>query len=57
MAAIVVAIALFAGWLDETMVGRLLERVGDALIVGIKAVVGWITRAWNAISSSSPYTR
>jgi hypothetical protein len=47
-----VAIAIMAGWLDETLVGRLLESVGDALIVGIKAVVGWIMKAWEAVSGS-----
>jgi hypothetical protein len=52
VAAIVVAIAIYAGWLDETVVGRLLERVGDALIVGIKAVVGWIMKAWDAVTTS-----
>jgi hypothetical protein len=46
---IIVAIAIMAGWLDETVVGRLLEQVGDALIVGIKAVVGWIMKAWEAV--------
>jgi hypothetical protein len=35
------------------MVGHLLERVGDALIVGIKAVVGWAARAWSEVSNSS----
>ena len=50
---IIVAIAIMAGWLDETVVGRLLEQVGDALIVGIKAVVGWIMKAWEAVSGDT----
>ena len=50
---IIVAIAIMTGLLDETVVGRLLEQVGNALIVGIKAVVGWIMKAWEAVSGSS----
>ncbi|HEX9892673.1 MAG TPA: hypothetical protein VGA78_02070 [Gemmatimonadales bacterium] len=53
---IVLAIAILAGWLDDSMVGRLLERIGDALIVGIKAVVGWVMRAWAAVSNSPQET-
>lgn len=53
VAGIALAIAIVAGWLDDSMVGHLLERVGDALIVGIKAVVGWAARAWSEISNSS----
>lgn len=47
---IIVAIAIMTGLLDETVVGRLLEQVGNALIVGIKAVVAWIMKAWKAVS-------
>ena len=50
---IIVAIAIMTGLLDETVVGRLLEQVGNALIVGIKVVVGWIMKAWEAVSGSS----
>jgi hypothetical protein len=48
---IVLAIALFAGLLDQSAIGQILERVGDGMIVGIKAVVGWLTRAWDAVSA------
>jgi len=48
---IVLAIALFAGLLDQSAIGRILEQVGDGMIVGIKAVVGWLTRAWDAVSA------
>ena len=50
---IIVAIAIMTGLLDETVVGRLLEQVGNALIVGIKAVVGWIMKAWEAVSGDT----
>jgi hypothetical protein len=48
---IAIAVALYAGWLNQTTVARLLEQIGDGMIVGIKAVVGWITRAWSEISA------
>ncbi len=48
---IAIAVALYMGWLNESTVGRLLEQIGDGMIVGIKAVVGWITRAWHEISA------
>jgi len=48
---IALAIALFAGLLDQSAIGRILEQVGDGMIVGIKAVVGWLTRAWDAVSA------
>jgi hypothetical protein len=48
---IVLAIALFAGLLDQSAIGRILEQIGDGMIVGIKAVVGWLTRAWDAVSA------
>ena len=48
---IVLGIALFAGLLDQSAIGRILEQVGDGMIVGIKAVVGWLTRAWDAVSA------
>ena len=50
---IIVAIAIMTGLLDETVVGRLLEQVGNALIVGIKAVVAWIMKAWKAVSGDT----
>ncbi|HET9515189.1 MAG TPA: hypothetical protein VFO95_14765 [Gemmatimonadales bacterium] len=52
VAGILLAVAIVAGWLDDSMVGHLLEQVGDALIVGIKAVVGWVMKAWSAVSNS-----
>jgi hypothetical protein len=42
---IALGVALWAGWLNQSEVARWLERIGDWLILGIKAVVEWITRA------------
>jgi hypothetical protein len=44
-------VALWAGWLNQSEVARWLERIGDWLIVGIKAVVEWITRAGRTVTS------
>lgn len=49
---IALAVAILAGWLDDTVAGDLLGRIGDGLIVGIKAVVNWIMRAWGALTDS-----
>jgi hypothetical protein len=50
---VLLAIAVVAGWLDRSLVGSLFETVGDWLIVGIRAVVLWLGRAWGAIAGSS----
>lgn len=47
--AIVLAIALVMGWLDQSQLMHWLERIGDWLIVGIQAVVRWIVAAWEAV--------
>lgn len=49
---IALAVAILAGWLDDTVAGDLLGRIGDGLIVGIKAVVNWIMRAWGALTDA-----
>jgi hypothetical protein len=49
---LILAVAIMAGWLDNSVVGHLLERIGNALIVGIKAVVSWVMRAWSEVSNS-----
>jgi hypothetical protein len=53
VAGILLAIAIGAGLLDDSMVGRLLEQVGDVLIVGIKAVVGWALKAWTEVTNEA----
>ena len=47
---VLLGLALWAGWLNESEVGRWLERIGDWLIVGVKAVTDWITRAGKAVT-------
>lgn len=48
-----VAVALFAGWLDHSLVGEWLEWVGDALLVALRAVVLWLKEAWDTISGAA----
>jgi hypothetical protein len=49
---LVLVVALLAGWMDESAVGKVFETVGDYLIRGIRAVVGWLRDAWQATSES-----
>ena len=45
-----VAVALAAGWLDESAAGSFLEQVGQWLMLGITGVVHFFARAWNNIA-------
>lgn len=45
-----IAVALVAGWLDESAAGAFLEQVGQWLMAGITGVVQFFARAWNNIS-------
>jgi hypothetical protein len=47
--AVLVAVPLLAGWLDETVVGQWLERIGDWLLTALEAVVRWLARAWERV--------
>jgi len=47
--AIAVAVALMAGWLDESAAGAFLEQVGEWLLAGINGVVQFFARAWNKL--------
>ncbi len=46
-AGLIVAVAVWFGWLDETTVGNILVAVGDGVMTGIRAVAGtvadWVT--------------
>lgn len=46
-AGLIVAVAVWFGWLDETTVGNTLVAVGDGVMTGIRAVAGtvadWVT--------------
>jgi len=41
-------LAVWAGLLDQTVVGSAFEWVGDRLIAGVQGVSGWVADAWSA---------
>lgn len=43
---ILLAAAIWLGLLNESAVVGMLERIGDGLIVGIRATTQWLARAW-----------
>ena len=45
-----VAVALMAGWLDESAAGAFLEQVGEWLLAGITGVVQFFARAWDRMA-------
>lgn len=49
-AGLIVAVAVWLGWLDETMVGNTLVAVGDGVMTGIRAVAGTVAD-WVAATS------
>lgn len=49
----VVAIALVAGWLDQTTVARGLEQVGDAVLSGLRGLVLWLKKAWETVAGAA----
>lgn len=53
---VLLAVALLAGWLDESLVGQWLERLGDWLLTALEAVVRWLMRAWERIRTTNPGT-
>lgn len=44
-AAILLGVAVWVGWLDQTAVGNVLAAVGDGVLTGIRAVADWIAAA------------
>ena len=44
-AAILLGVAVWVGWLDETAVGNVLAVVGDGVLTGIRAVADWLATA------------
>ncbi len=44
-AAILLGVAVWVGWLDETAAGNVLAAVGDGVLTGIRAVADWIATA------------
>ena len=45
-----IAVALMAGWLDESAAGAFLEQVGEWLLAGITGVVQFFVKAWNKVN-------
>lgn len=41
-AGVLVAVALWLGWLDQTMVGNTLVAVGNGVMSGIRTVADWV---------------
>lgn len=44
-AGILLGVAVWVGWLDETAAGNLLAAVGEGVLTGVRAVAGWIAEA------------
>ncbi|MDE2875658.1 MAG: hypothetical protein OXU69_16605 [Gemmatimonadota bacterium] len=44
-AAILLGVAVWVGWLDETAAGNLLAAVGEGVMTGVRAVADWIAAA------------
>ncbi|HKP28663.1 MAG TPA: hypothetical protein VJU15_04650 [Gemmatimonadales bacterium] len=45
-----VAVALLAGWLDESAAGSFLEQVGQWLMLGITEVVQFFAQLWRNLA-------
>ena len=45
-----VAVALLAGWLDESAAGAFLEQVGQWLMTGITGVVQFFAQLWRNLA-------
>ncbi len=44
-AAVLLGVAVWAGWLDGTAAGNVLETVGEGVLTGVRAVADWIADA------------
>ena len=44
-AAILLGVAVWVGWLDETAAGTLLAAGGEGVMTGVRAVADWIAAA------------
>ncbi|MFW6089986.1 MAG: hypothetical protein ACODAB_09545 [Gemmatimonadota bacterium] len=55
-ALVVAALALIAVWagvLDETVIGRSLAWLGDRIVVGLSLASQWATEAWEAVGQGA----
>lgn len=53
VAGALLALAVITGWLDGSVVGEILEALGDALLVGLRAVVVWLRDAWEVVADAA----
>ena len=44
-AGILLGVAVWVGWLDETAAGNILAAVGEGVLTGVRAVADWIAAA------------
>lgn len=49
---VVVGVAVWAGWLDETVAGNLFTAIGDLLTKGIRWVTEWLVGVWGGVKGS-----
>lgn len=54
--AAVALIAVWAGVLDETVIGRSLTWLGDRLVVGLSLASEWAAEAWEAVGTGAAGT-
>ena len=47
-AAILLGVAVWVGWLDETAAGNVLAAVGEGVLTGVRAIADWIAGAARA---------
>jgi hypothetical protein len=45
-----IAVALMAGWLNESAAAAFLQQVGEWLLAGIAGVVQFFARAWDKLN-------
>lgn len=54
LVAAIALVAVWAGLLDETVIGRSLSWLGDRLVVGVSLASEWATEAWEAVGTGAP---
>ena len=52
--AAVVLLAVWAGVLDETVIGRSLTWLGERLVVGVTLASEWASRTWEGYGAGAP---
>lgn len=52
--AAIALLAVWAGFLDETVIGRSLTWLGDRLVIGLSLASEWAIEAWEAVGPGAP---